>query len=47
VALVAVVWAAWYFGIELPAEREVAAAAKLRADNARSIPDLRTSEIIT
>src|SRR5476651_2662226 len=39
-ALVAVGWAAWYFGIELPEEHEAAAAAKLRADNARTIPDL-------
>jgi formylglycine-generating enzyme required for sulfatase activity len=40
VALVAVGWAGWYFGIELPAEREAAAAAKLRTANARTIPDL-------
>jgi formylglycine-generating enzyme required for sulfatase activity len=33
-------WAAWYFGVELPDQREAAAAAKLRAANARSIPDL-------
>jgi formylglycine-generating enzyme required for sulfatase activity len=40
VALIAVGWAAWYFGIELPEEREAAAAAALRATNARTIPDL-------
>jgi formylglycine-generating enzyme required for sulfatase activity len=40
VALTAVAWAMWYFGIELPNQREEAAAAKLRAANARTIPDL-------
>ena len=39
-ALLAIGWAAWYFGIELPDRREAAAAAALRATNARSIPDL-------
>jgi formylglycine-generating enzyme required for sulfatase activity len=40
VALVILGWAGWYFGIELPAEREAAKAAKLRTANARTIPDL-------
>ena len=39
-ALLAIGWAAWYFGIELPDRREAAAAAALRATNARTIPDL-------
>jgi hypothetical protein len=39
-ALVAIGWAAWYFGVELPDAWEAAAAAKLRAANARTIPDL-------
>jgi formylglycine-generating enzyme required for sulfatase activity len=39
-ALIVAGWAAWYFGVELPDQREAAAAAKLRAANARSIPDL-------
>src|SRR5471030_2478084 len=39
-ALIAVGWAAWYFGVYLPDQREVEAAAKLRAANARTIPDL-------
>jgi formylglycine-generating enzyme required for sulfatase activity len=40
VALAVVGWAAWYFGVELPDEQEAAAATKLRAANARTIPDL-------
>jgi len=44
VALVVAGWAAWYFGVELPDEREAAtkaaAIAVQRAANARSIPDL-------
>ena len=44
VALIAVGWAAWYFGVELPSEREAAAKAAAlavqRAANARTIPDL-------
>ncbi len=40
VALVVLGWAGWYFGIELPDRREAAAAAALRATNARTIPDL-------
>ncbi len=40
VALVAVGWAAWYFGIELPAERAAAALAVQRVANSRTIPDL-------
>jgi len=39
-ALVAVGWATWYFGVYLPDQREAAKAAKLRADNSRTIPDL-------
>jgi formylglycine-generating enzyme required for sulfatase activity len=39
-ALIAVGWAAWYFGVELPDRKEAAAAAALQAANARSIPDL-------
>jgi formylglycine-generating enzyme required for sulfatase activity len=39
-ALIVVGWAAWYFGVKLPDKREAAAAAKLRAANARTIPDL-------
>ena len=39
-ALVVLGWVGWYFGIALPDQREAAAAAKLRADNARTIPDL-------
>jgi len=39
-ALVVVGWAAWYFGVELPDRKEAAAAAALRAANARTIPDL-------
>jgi hypothetical protein len=41
VALVIIGFAAWYFGVELPDQREAeAAAAKLRSANARTIPDL-------
>jgi formylglycine-generating enzyme required for sulfatase activity len=40
VALVVAGWAAWYFGIKLPDRKEAAAAAALRAANARTIPDL-------
>ena len=44
VTLVVAGWAAWYFGVELPDEREAAtkaaAIAVQRAANARSIPDL-------
>jgi formylglycine-generating enzyme required for sulfatase activity len=40
VALVVAGWAAWYFGVELPDRKEAAAAAALRATNARTIPDL-------
>jgi len=44
VALIAVGRAGWYFGVELPGERETAtkaaALAVQRAANARSIPDL-------
>jgi len=40
VALVVLDWAGWYFCIERPAELEATEAAKLRATNARSIPDL-------
>jgi len=40
VALIVAGWAAWYFGVELPDRKEAAAAAALRATNARTIPDL-------
>ena len=40
VALIVAGWAAWYFGVELPDERDAAVAAALRAANARTIPDL-------
>ena len=39
-ALIVVGWAAWYFGVELPDKRAAEAAAKVRAENARSSPDL-------
>jgi formylglycine-generating enzyme required for sulfatase activity len=40
VALAVLGWAGWYFGIALPEQRDAAAAAALRAANARTIPDL-------
>ena len=39
-ALIVVGWATWYFGVELPDKRAAEAAAKVRAENARSSPDL-------
>jgi len=41
VALVVLGWAVWYFGMELPDRSAMAALAKQRAANARTIPDLK------
>jgi formylglycine-generating enzyme required for sulfatase activity len=38
--VIAVGWAVWYFGIELPDERQAALLSNQRLANARSIPDL-------